>query len=120
MAINPLSLALGYVMELAVGFGGYCSYGESAFYRRMRVWELDTSIGSLKTWKRIEYAMDRIDELLLVESGAVVDIRGEEEDEGRRCIVSHQVFRRFFSSHFLHVCDIPFLLKSKFEGSKEL
>lgn len=72
------------------GFGGYCSYGIKRFHRRMRVWELDTSIGSLKTWKRVEYAMDRVDELVLVESGAVVDIRGEGE-EGRRCIVSHQV-----------------------------
>lgn len=70
------------------GFGGYCSYGRKRYHRRMRVWELDTSIRSLKTWKRVEYAMDRVDELVLVESGAVVDIRGEEE-EGRRCIVSN-------------------------------
>ena len=42
--------------------------------------------------------MDRVDELVLVESGAVVDIRGEEEDEGRRCKVSHQVFVVFFFS----------------------
>jgi hypothetical protein len=31
--------------------------------------------------------MDRIDELVLVESGAVVDPPGE-EDEGRSCVVS--------------------------------
>jgi hypothetical protein len=55
------------------GFGGYCSYGGMRFHRRSRVWELDTSTGSLKTWKRVEYAMDRVDELVLVESGAVVD-----------------------------------------------
>ena len=55
------------------GFGGYCSYSRKRFHRRMRVWELDTSTGSLKTWKRVEYAMDRVDELVLVESGAVVD-----------------------------------------------
>jgi hypothetical protein len=53
----------------------------------MRVWELDTSTGSLKTWKRVEYAMDRVDELVLVESGAVVDPPGE-EDKGRSCVVS--------------------------------
>ncbi|KAI1370103.1 Metallo-dependent phosphatase-like protein [Hypoxylon crocopeplum] len=57
----------------ASGFGGYCSYGEMRFHRRTRVWELDTSTGSLKTWKQVEYAMDRVDELILVESGAVVD-----------------------------------------------
>ncbi|CAM6003981.1 unnamed protein product [Sphagnum balticum] len=69
------------------GFGGYCSYGRKRFHRRMRVWELDTSTESLKTWKRVEYAMDRVDELVLVESGAVVD-PPREEDRGRRCIVS--------------------------------
>lgn len=55
------------------GFGGYCSYGGMRFHRRTRVWELDTSTGSLKTWKRVEYAVDRVDELVLVERGAVVD-----------------------------------------------
>jgi hypothetical protein len=39
----------------------------------MRVWEIDTNSGSLKTWKRVEYAMDRIDEVVLVESGAVIN-----------------------------------------------
>jgi hypothetical protein len=61
------------------GFGGYCSYGRKRFHRRMRVWELDTSTGSLNTWKRVEYAPDRVDELMLVESGAVVD-RPREDD----------------------------------------
>ena len=61
------------------GFGGYCSYGGMRFHRRTRVWELDTSTGSLKTWKRIEYATDRVDELVLVESGAVVDPSREED-----------------------------------------
>jgi hypothetical protein len=71
----------------ASGFGGYCSYSRKRFHRRARVWELDTSTGSLKTWMRVEYAMDRVDELVLVESGAVVDPPGE-EDEGRSCVVS--------------------------------
>lgn len=69
------------------GFGGYCSFGGKRFYRRTRVWELDTNIGSLKTWKRVEYDEDRVDELLLAESGAVIDSPGE-EDEGRRCVIS--------------------------------
>lgn len=69
------------------GFGGYCSYGRRRFHRRMRVWELDSNTGSLKTWKRVEYAMNRVDELVLVESGAVVD-PSSEEDEGRSCIVT--------------------------------
>ncbi|KAK2036208.1 Metallo-dependent phosphatase [Colletotrichum somersetense] len=55
------------------GFGGYCSYGGTRYHRRMRVWELDTSTGSLRTWKRVEYDMERVDELVLVEGGTVVD-----------------------------------------------
>lgn len=62
------------------GFGAYCSYGGMRFHRGMRVWELDTSTGSLKTWKRVEYAMDRVDELVLVESGSVVNPGEEDED----------------------------------------
>ena len=54
------------------GFGGYGSYGGKRYHRRMRVWELDTSTGGIKTWKRVEYARERVDELVLVESGAVV------------------------------------------------
>jgi len=55
------------------GFGGYGSYGGQRVQRRARVWELDTSTGSLKTWKRVKYAPGRVDELVLVERGAVVD-----------------------------------------------
>ena len=55
------------------GFGGYCSYGKERFYRGARVLELDPSTGSLKTWQRVEFAMDRVDELVLVDSGAVVN-----------------------------------------------
>ena len=64
------------------GFGGYCSFGRKSFHRRIRVWELDTSTGSLKTWKRVEYITDRADLLLLVESGAVVD--NPEKETGDR------------------------------------
>lgn len=53
------------------GFGGYCSYGRDRFYRRMRVWELDTASEGLKTWKRVEYAQDRVDELWLLRNGVV-------------------------------------------------
>lgn len=71
------------------GFGGYCSYGkwpfQKRYLRRMRVWELSTRTGSLKTWKRVEYDRNRVDELVLVESGAVVDPPGE-EDEGINCV----------------------------------
>lgn len=59
------------------GFGGYCSYGKERFHRGTRVWEFDKNTGSLKTWKRVEYAMDRIDEVVLVESGVVNDTPGE-------------------------------------------
>jgi len=55
------------------GYGGYSSYDENRYHRRTRVWELNTHGGSLKTWKRMEYHEQRIDELVLVvdgESGA--------------------------------------------------
>ncbi|KAF1992759.1 Metallo-dependent phosphatase [Amniculicola lignicola CBS 123094] len=55
------------------GFGGYCLYGRERIHRRMRVWELDMSTESLKTWKQVEYAADRVDELVLVERGMVVE-----------------------------------------------
>ncbi|KAI0451994.1 Metallo-dependent phosphatase-like protein [Xylaria acuta] len=54
------------------GFGGYGIYGEKRYHRRARVWELDTTIGGITTWKRVEYAGERVDELLLVDAGAVV------------------------------------------------
>jgi hypothetical protein len=94
------------------GFGGYCSYDGKRYHRGMRVWELDTSIGRLKTWRRVEYVTDRVDELLLVESGAVVDNRGE-EDEGGRCVVSHQVFVIFVLFALLTSATfLPFLSRN--------
>lgn len=54
------------------GFGGYCSYDKTRYHRRLRVWELDFNTGGVKTWKRVEYTAQRVDELVLVENGAVV------------------------------------------------
>ena len=54
------------------GFGGYCSYGENRYHRRTRVWEFDTKTGAIQTWKRVEYAGDRIDKLVLVEGGKIL------------------------------------------------
>jgi hypothetical protein len=65
------------------GFGGYCSYGDKRYHRRTRVFELDTRTGGIKTWKRVEYARERIDELDLVDSGKVVHIRGVMVVKGR-------------------------------------
>ncbi len=70
---QPLQPGVWLCYGGGTGFGGYCSYGGTRFHRRTRVWELDTTAGSLKTWKRVEYAMNRVDELMLVERGAVVD-----------------------------------------------
>ena len=56
----------------SAGFGGYGSYGGKRYHRRSRVWELDTRKGDLKTWKRVEYAEDRVDELVLVKSSKVI------------------------------------------------
>ncbi|KAI0436071.1 Metallo-dependent phosphatase-like protein [Xylaria telfairii] len=69
------------------GFGGYCSYGRKRFHRRMRVWELDTSNGILKTWTRVEYSEDRVNELVLARGGAIVVPPGE-EDASKSCVVS--------------------------------
>ena len=54
------------------GFGGYCSYNGKRYHRRSRVWEFDTKTEMLKTWKRVEYARERVDELVLVEFGEIV------------------------------------------------
>lgn len=54
------------------GFGGYMQYGEDRYHRRMRVWELDGNDGSLRTWKRLEYNKEKVDEMVLVEGGAIV------------------------------------------------
>lgn len=57
------------------GFGGYCSYGGNYYHRRTRVWELDAETGGIKTWKRVEYSPDMVDELVLVKAGDVIDPR---------------------------------------------
>ena len=54
------------------GFGGYGSYNGKRYHRRSRIWELDTNTGGIRTWKRVEYARERVDELVLVKGGAVV------------------------------------------------
>jgi uncharacterized protein YndB with AHSA1/START domain len=51
----------------------------------MRVFELDMTNESIKTWMRDEYRTHRIDELLLVQGGTVVGLPGEDEDRG--CVV---------------------------------
>ncbi|ETS80399.1 hypothetical protein PFICI_07928 [Pestalotiopsis fici W106-1] len=68
------------------GFGGYCSYGRDRFHRRMRIWELDTASDSLKTWKRVEYAKERVDELWLVQNGTIALPPEEKRDKG--CVVA--------------------------------
>ncbi|KAF1960905.1 Metallo-dependent phosphatase [Byssothecium circinans] len=68
------------------GFGGYGQFDGFRYHRRMRVWELDTKAGCLKTWKRVEYNTNRVDELVLVESGTVIDRPGR-GDEGRQSVV---------------------------------
>lgn len=69
---NPLQLGPWLCYGGGTGFGGYCSYGDKRYRRRSRVWELDTNARSLKTWKRVEYEGERVDELVLVGGAAVV------------------------------------------------
>lgn len=54
------------------GLGGYGGY--NGYIRRMRVYELDTSKGEIKTWKRTEDNPGNIiDEQVLVSNGDVVN-----------------------------------------------
>ncbi|TQS32124.1 hypothetical protein Golomagni_07570 [Golovinomyces magnicellulatus] len=53
------------------GFGGYCSYNKKRYPRRMRVWQLNATHGSLETWTRTEHGSDPVDELVLVQNGMV-------------------------------------------------
>ncbi|KAF2115517.1 Metallo-dependent phosphatase-like protein [Lophiotrema nucula] len=63
------------------GFGGYCSYDENRYYRRTRVWELNTSSGTLSTWKRLEYQEQRVDQQELVGDGKIVTPRGRSSSD---------------------------------------
>ncbi|KAH4202905.1 hypothetical protein HBI95_159550 [Parastagonospora nodorum] len=68
------------------GFGGYCSYGQTRYYRQMRVFELNMRNKDLRTWMREEYKSHRVDELVLVQNGAAVDL--SEDDERTSYITS--------------------------------
>lgn len=48
-----------------VGFGGYCSYNGTAYYRRARVYQLVK--GRLATWLRVEYQENPVDEKVLAD-----------------------------------------------------
>ena len=56
------------------GFGGYAGYG--GFHRRLRLWEVDTNAGRMRTWKRVECCGEdtgkMVDEIVIVEGGHVV------------------------------------------------
>lgn len=62
------------------GFGGYCSYGDERYHRRTRVWEFDTKAEAIKTWNRVEYAEDRVDELVLVKGGQILQSMSDNEE----------------------------------------
>ena len=73
------------------GFGGYGSWGGNYYHRRMRVWELDTKKGTLRTWLRVEYSDERIDEIFLVEQGtdsspSVPEHVGKDELDAQRVL----------------------------------
>jgi hypothetical protein len=54
----------------ASGFGGYGGYG--GLQRKVRVWEVDGSLGRVRSWKRVEWPRgnkDRLDDQVLVDAG---------------------------------------------------
>lgn len=53
------------------GFGAYCSYDGKRYHRRVRVWELDSGTGMMKTWTRVQYSERRIDEVVLAKDGVI-------------------------------------------------
>jgi hypothetical protein len=66
------------------GLGGYAGYG--GFDRRVRVFEVDTNVGRITTWKRIEHSDEegatekRIDEHIIVDGGRPTAPPPPEED----------------------------------------
>jgi hypothetical protein len=57
-----------------VGFGGYAGYG--GFYRKIRIFDFNMNEARITTWKRVEHGPDvnkRIEELILVDAGRVVE-----------------------------------------------
>lgn len=73
-ALRPVDQSTGPWLCYAggAGFGGYGKYGRVHYHRRMRILDIDSSTGTIKTWKRMEYANDPIDEIVLVRDGRVV------------------------------------------------
>lgn len=62
------------------GFGGYGGYG--GYIRRVRVFDFDMNVPTVKTWKRVEYGEEtelRVDEQTILESGALVGAPDSEE-----------------------------------------
>ena len=58
----------------AAGFGGYCSYDGTAYYRRARVYQ--TTEGRLATWLRVEYQETPVDETVLADGRDCRSTRG--------------------------------------------
>jgi 3',5'-cyclic AMP phosphodiesterase CpdA len=56
----------------AVGEGGYGGYGGTT--RRLRLFEIDSSKGQIKTWKILETTMEKFDEQILVKDGQPVNL----------------------------------------------
>ncbi|KAH7309489.1 Metallo-dependent phosphatase-like protein [Stachybotrys elegans] len=57
------------------GFGGYAGYG--GFHRRVRVFDIDTNVARITTWKRLEYGdvESQLDKQVIVEGGKPVKIQ---------------------------------------------
>ena len=67
--VEEMTPALWMCYGGGVGFGGYAGYYD--YVRRLRVFEIDTNLARITTWKRLEYGETdaRIDEQTIVEAG---------------------------------------------------
>lgn len=57
----------------AAGFGGYGEYAGKRFHRGVRIWEIDVETRELRTWMRVDYCSDKVDEVVLGGDEAVAD-----------------------------------------------
>lgn len=61
------------------GFGGYAGYNH--YHRRLRLFEIDTNMARISTWKRLEYGdiESRLDEQIIVDMGKAIPLQSSNQ-----------------------------------------